>query len=411
MKKPINIKSFGKFNYYSFEPAQYRSCREKLEAENWKSARILNHILLVMLGACTALSLLDVISRSFVLYYAVSLCYTAFVEILLLMPSHRNCKNIRAAGIDIGFAGSGLMFFGIIASIADPHQVATSFLVMQTLVSLFLNYSLWHLMLFEFGYMLIFDISSCLVKTPAVASGDILNALSFFIVSVFVAYFFHKERIRNYMKNNHYHLIAHIDSLTGLLSHQYFFKEVERIMDSEIAENLVFAVFDIDHFKDINDNMGHQAGDYYIRAVAANVLWILLNTSPEPCDDLVEVIFPEGKQAYIEHPGTFCGDYYDWGDDRFEKAKVAAGRIGGDEFAVLAGGPDPLDRIRQIRDAIRTITLPDGNIITCSVGCVQITENQMAKVIYKSADEALYEAKKNGRDQICIADDVMNQRK
>jgi len=398
----MSAKCFARWNDYGFEPGQYRSCREQIAAANWKAARILNHILLVMMSVYVILSLLNVIRRSFFPYYLISLIYTVLVEVLFRMPHHRDPKNIREAGIDIGSACAGLMFFGIIASVADPYQVATSFLVMQTLAALFLNYPFWKLMLFEFGYMLIFDLSSYLLKPSAAASGDVRNAFAFFIVSGCIAYFFHKERIRHDLVSNHYHFMAHVDSLTRLLNHQCFFGEVEHILESGRTGNLVFAVFDIDHFKEINDREGHQAGDQCIRAVTANMLWSLLHTSPYSCEDLIGALFPEGLQAYIESKEAPIVDYYDWGIDLFEKAECAAGRIGGDEFAVLVGGPDPMDRVKKIGDAIRTITIPEGGRLTCSAGCVPITQGMSARAVHKIADEALYEAKKDGRNRICF---------
>lgn len=177
-------KCIRRFNCYGFESDQYDSCKEQIAEENWKSARILNHILMVMMFVYAILSLSGVINRSFAPCYELCLVYTILVEVQFAMPHHRKTGNVRAARIDIGSACAGLMFFGIVASIVDPHQVATSFLVMQALVALFLNYSLGYLMLFELGCMLIFDISSYLVKAPAIVSWDVLNAFSFFLVAV-----------------------------------------------------------------------------------------------------------------------------------------------------------------------------------------------------------------------------------
>ena len=400
----MNGKHLHRLNYYGFEPEQYRSCRELIAGENWKSARMLIHILMVMMGIFALLSLLGVINRAFAPYYGTPLAYTVLLEARFLSPRHRDPGLARGAGVDIGFACAGLMLFGIIASIVDPVQVATSFLVMQTLAALFLNFSFGYLMLFEFASMLVFDISSYMVKAPAVVSGDVLNAFSFFLVSGFMGYFFHKERVHHYLINNHYHFLAHIDSLTGLLNHQYFFSETDRILGSAKAGNLVYAIVDIDHFKEINDRFGHLEGDHCIRAVATNMLWSLLHSAPDSCADLIGVLFPDGLQAGIDNPCIPYDDYYNWNHDRFDKAKAAVGRIGGDEFAVLVGGPDPMARVKQIEDAIRTITLPDGRKITCSVGCVQIAEHQSARSVYKRADDALYEAKRNGRDRMHIVD-------
>ncbi|MGN1023623.1 MAG: GGDEF domain-containing protein [Lachnospiraceae bacterium] len=358
---------------------------------------------MAMMTVYALLSLLGAINRAYAPYYGISLIYTVLVEILFLMPEHRNPKNVRKADIDIGSACAGMMFFGIVASIVDPSQVATSFLVMQPLATLFLNYSFGYLILFEFVYMLIFDISSYLVKAPTIVSEDVLNAFSFFLVSGFIAYFFHKEKIRNDLISNHYHFLAHIDSLTRILNHQYFFAEADRVLGSRNKGDLVFAVIDIDHFKEINDHFGHQTGDYCIRAVTTNMLWSLLHTAPESCADLIQVLFPEGVQAHIENPGISYKDFYDFGYDKFETAKAALGRIGGDEFAMLVGGPDPMDRVQQIEKSIHAIALPDGSSMTCSMGCVRITDNKSAMSVYKCADDALYEAKKGGRNRICTA--------
>lgn len=62
------------------------------------------------------------------------------------------------------------------------------------------------------------------------------------------------------------------------------------------------------------------------------------------------------------------------------------------------------NRIEKIVDGIRTVKLPDGNHVTCSVGCVRVTEGQSFKSVSKRADDALYEAKKNGRDRICTVE-------
>lgn len=396
-------KLLQRLNYYSYEPAQYHSCREQMAAENWKFARLLNHIMMVMMAIYALLSFFGALKHMYALYYGICLIYTVLVEILFWQPLHRDPKNAKQADIDIGSACAALMFFGIVASVVDPSQVATSFLVMQTLVTLFLNYSFGYLLLFEFVYMLIFDVSSYLVKSPAVFSGDVLNALSFFAVSGFIAYFFHKEKIRNDLINNHYHFLAHIDSLTRILNHQCFFAETDRVLGSNHAKDLVFAMIDIDHFKEINDRFGHQTGDYCIRAVTTHMLWTLLQTAPTSCADLIQVLFPEGIQAHIENPGISYREFYDFGYDKFETAEAALGRIGGDEFALLVGGPDPMGRMRQVEDAIRAISLPDGSNLTCSMGCVRVTGNPSSKSVYKSADEALYQAKEGGRNRICTA--------
>ena len=62
-----------------------------------------------------------------------------------------------------------------------------------------------------------------------------------------------------------------------------------------------------------------------------------------------------------------------------------------------------MDRVRKVMDVICAVTLPDGSAITCSAGCVQIEESQSITSVYKDADDALYEAKRNGRNRIWTA--------
>lgn len=399
----MRAECFERWNRYGFEPATYRSCAEQLAAENRSSAQMINQILLVMMAGCAVLSLTGIISRAFFPYYLFCLGYAVLVETRFRLPYHRDPKNFRAAGIDIGLSCGGLVLFGIAASAADPHQVATSYLVMQTLAAIFLGYRFFGLLQFELFSMLLFAASSALLKDPDVASGDILNAVSFFLVSAFLAYFFRREKIRSYLTANRYNRMAHVDSLTGILNHQHFFHEVDRILQESGEEDLVFAVFDIDRFKDINDRMGHQAGDTCIRAIAADMQWVLLGTARASCSDLIAALFPEGKQAHIDNPLSSCEDYYDLGGGRFERAEALSGRIGGDEFAALVGGENPMERLQQIEALIRTISLPDGSTLTCSVGCVKIRRGQSTQTAYRLADEALYRAKGNGRNQICTA--------
>lgn len=180
--------------------------------------------------------------------------------------------------------------------------------------------------------------------------------------------------------------------------------QIGRILKENNGEDLLFVIFDIDHFKDINDQVGHPAGDACIRSVTSNIQWSLLHTSPESCDDLIKVLFPEGIQAHIDNSWSSCENYYDQGGGRFEKARALTGRLGGDEFAALIGGSNPVDRIVQIENAIRMIAIPGCDCITCSIGGAWVSNTDSVESVYLRADKALYEAKRNGRNRIIITD-------
>ncbi len=154
--------------------------------------------------------------------------------------------------------------------------------------------------------------------------------------------------------------LANSDPLTGLLNRRAFIQHA--IGRSE--EHRLFLI-DIDHFKAINDRIGHAAGDEVLREVSAAI---------QECR-------PDGSLAV---------------------------RLGGEEFALLiplsAQGKCPPDRLLA---AVRQRAMPMDWHVTVSIGFVdgRLTSEDDWKRLYRLADTALYRAKADGRDRACRATD------
>jgi diguanylate cyclase (GGDEF)-like protein/PAS domain S-box-containing protein len=162
---------------------------------------------------------------------------------------------------------------------------------------------------------------------------------------------------------------AHNDSLTGLANRGYFFEmaEIELARTLRYGNPYAVLLLDIDHFKAINDEHGHKAGDLVLQALAK----IMEKTLRK-----VDII----------------------------------GRIGGEEFAVLlpetAGetAPDVAERLRKVIaktniEIGRRMTLH----ITVSIGvATPIYHSHQIDKILREADAALYRAKNTGRNQVCV---------
>lgn len=154
-------------------------------------------------------------------------------------------------------------------------------------------------------------------------------------------------------------LLADSDPLTGLLNRRAFLREA---VAQPVPRLLVLV--DIDHFKSVNDTLGHDGGDEVLRRIAR----------------VLRHVAPEG-------------------------APVA--RLGGEEFAILAPAaatalPD------AVLAAIRGERMPFDLAVTASLGsgrAVVATEADWAR-LYRRADQALYAAKRAGRDRARWAEQV-----
>lgn len=162
--------------------------------------------------------------------------------------------------------------------------------------------------------------------------------------------------------------IAETDHLTGAMSRRGFVSALEKELERYRRGNRgsVLVLLDIDHFKSINDQFGHPAGDEVLRAVA---------------------------QVCIGHL----------------RANDVFGRLGGEEFGILltetgeAGGIAAAEKIRQmIAEAV--MPLGDGRRVTASFGISALhAEIDSVRSWIAQADCALYLAKANGRNRCELA--------
>ncbi|MEJ2467171.1 MAG: diguanylate cyclase, partial [Candidatus Thiodiazotropha sp.] len=163
---------------------------------------------------------------------------------------------------------------------------------------------------------------------------------------------------------------AHTDSLTGLANRGRFMElaEIEIARAKRYQSPYAVMLLDIDHFKGINDKYGHKAGDVVLQELAK----IMRRTLRE-----VDII----------------------------------GRIGGEEFAFLLPetGVEEASRVAErLRQEIAHSELSTGDSlplhITVSIGVAQMLDQpKPIDYILRMADSALYEAKNNGRNRVCVA--------
>lgn len=160
--------------------------------------------------------------------------------------------------------------------------------------------------------------------------------------------------------------LATVDTLTQLPNRRVWRESLERaVLQAQNGAGLSLAFIDLDHFKRINDELGHLAGDEVLKAVAAVIRNSLLSG-------------------------------------------FTAGRLGGEEFAVilplsLRQAADYAELLRRAVEEL-SVELPTGpRKITTSVGVVQWQPGMQTTADFmRAADAELFRAKAAGRNRVCV---------
>ena len=160
--------------------------------------------------------------------------------------------------------------------------------------------------------------------------------------------------------------LADLDALTGLHNRRYFHETLAR----EIARahrydrRLAVIVFDLDDFKEINDHVGHLAGDAVLAEAAERMLSVV-RTADVPC------------------------------------------RVGGDEFAIVlpeSGAEDGELLAARIARAIGARPIGAAGTLALSAGVAELRQGDGPSALFQRADEALYQAKELGKARTVAAD-------
>ena len=164
------------------------------------------------------------------------------------------------------------------------------------------------------------------------------------------------------------------DSLTGLPNRTLIFDRLEQAMARarRSGAHVGVIVVDVDHFKDVNDNYGHPAGDQLLTMIASSIEGVLRESD-------------------------------------------SAGRLGGDEFVVVCENigtqADVEDVAERLRLAVRAPLQIGGRTLlpSISLGCTLTNGGGSVDQVVSEADAALYRAKEAGRGRHVLFDEEMRQ--
>lgn len=180
---------------------------------------------------------------------------------------------------------------------------------------------------------------------------------------------------RKQLGDAHIYQLAHFDALTGTANRAHFLSQLELALEHDPRRPIKIALhaLDLDHFKSVNDALGHAAGDALLQIVAQNIA------------------------------------------DTLSEGDVLA-RIGGDEFVILQrdvrGEKQASALANKLVNQVRSIEEIDGLPISASVSvgtALAPEHSDNIKELQKCADVALYHAKEMGRDQAHVFSTDMDE--
>jgi diguanylate cyclase (GGDEF)-like protein len=238
-----------------------------------------------------------------------------------------------------------------------PMYYIYIFLVFKRKKALYISLTIFFLTLLMWIYELVTDMDS--------QAGSLDTIIQFYVSSLvyIISLFFLHHTVEIYLKSEAFHVMAYTDYLTKLPNRRM----IEDWMEKEISKAKKFKtplsviVLDIDYFKKINDTFGHDTGDIVLQELSNLIRGNIRDT-----------------------------DYL--------------GRWGGEEFMIIATNQNKQQAkqlANRLRESIEQHQFTHGESVTSSFGVSELNDVDDSRAIMKRADQALYMAKNNGRNQVC----------
>ncbi len=159
------------------------------------------------------------------------------------------------------------------------------------------------------------------------------------------------------------------DPMTGLGNRRYFDRSIAPLFDqlNENGQAFSVVIFDVDHFKRVNDILGHDVGDVVLKEVAARLASNMRS---------IDVVSRYGGEEFIiAMPDTSQAE------------------------ALLAA-----DRMRELIGGTAINVDDQAFSVSVSAGVAETMPGEKFRDVFKRADTALYQAKQSGRNRVCVAD-------
>lgn len=357
-KKKVNLREW--FLYGDVSERIYKEVKPMIKAGNDATMTILARICFLFGLAMSVMSVVGVLKpivfRAYLFLFLTSLIF------IIVRAQAKKRKTHPGYVVDYAQAAC-LLIYGVMNSAVyspAPDTPGVTFCVLLMVIPFIIVDVPWRITFLPLCSTAFYLFMSHQCKPDAAFSLDVTNSVSFALVSVFCGAFFTARFIQNYADRLYIEKQRDTDALTHLQTRH----AAELIIQSIVSHGRtgMFLMLDIDRFKGVNDNFGHQYGDEVLTRAAGCLSGCI------------------GR-----------GD--------------VAGRYGGDEFIVFfpdAATEDAEKTAHKISESFRREFKDDRAEVTCSMGFSEVTEHKDYNQFLKESDVALYDSKKAGRNTYSI---------
>lgn len=351
------------FFYCGIEKDDYNAVKKDAYVSNFKVWRLLHILMAAVFALMFISSLFSGIIRSNRLFYLIALLYSLIATGLFFVLK----KDSLVAQLLIYLSISLLFLFSCFITRNTPDIPATTFIVFLLISPMFMIDKPYFMAIELCVATTVFLIWMHGVKPYEVWRYDLANGITYTVVGIFLHIIANSIRIKEFVLAREIRIQKDTDELTGLKNKAALTREINEFLAEETSDKGVMLLLDVDKFKAINDTYGHDVGDQVIRQL-----------------------------------GRFLGG-------RFPRDEIA-GRFGGDEFIVFLKDTDDPDAAYAaandiIAGAPEHVALPDPEQkISISIGIAVFRGGEKHySEIFKRADTALYQAKADRENRVCIS--------
>lgn len=335
---------------------------DTLTGQQRHQARLVHIVLIMMTLYFAVIGTLNVFL--FKDYDLAAMDYGGMLAVASLLIYFRRSANLRLAAWLLVITLTSIMLYFIHLTAAQAYSIIWVTLLPPIAFFLLGRQAGTWICAAVFIYVVAYFYLQLPTMTPVqLSNGSLFNIMEVLLAHWLLFRLYERSRAEAYVELER---LSVTDKLTGLYNRSH----LDDIMQQEIIRHrrngqpLTVVLCDIDHFKLINDKYGHLVGDAILRDLAG-----LLKSNMRTTD--------------------FCG------------------RWGGEEFLIIC--PDTpataaATIIRKLQHSIRQASMTEKIHITLSFGIASLQAHESAEDQLRRADNALYEAKRQGRDRMIVAE-------